>query len=81
VNDRWCFFCNGSGSYASPMTNWDAVPCDRCNGTGMAPLVQVGEAIARHAIAALDAAADDRPLLDPAKVAYGRQLFATGRGR
>ncbi len=51
-----CIWCHGSGIYASPLTNWDGVPCDRCNGTGEPnPLVQIGDAVSRQLIAELDA--------------------------
>lgn len=29
-----CGYCWGQGHYASALTDWYAVPCDRCNGTG-----------------------------------------------
>ncbi len=59
MTDQRCSFCYGSGRYASLMTNWDAVPCWRCNGTGEANLlVQAGEAASRNLIAQLDTLAD-----------------------
>lgn len=73
-----CIWCYGTGRYADPMTNWDAVPCDRCNGTGHAgPLVAVGEQIARKALAAMDADIDaqTKPLVDPERLAYARSLY------
>jgi hypothetical protein len=79
-----CPFCLGEGRYASPLTNWDSVPCDRCDGTGEAPaLVRVGEAIARRALAAMDADLDRQatPLLDPERIAYARTLYAGGKVR
>jgi hypothetical protein len=55
-----CIWCSGNGHYASPMTNWDWVICDRCNGTGEAnALVRVGEQASRQLIAQLDAYAND----------------------
>ncbi len=53
-----CPFCD-EGRYASPLTNWDSVPCDRCGGSGEAgPLVQIGEAVSRRMLAELDAYVD-----------------------
>ena len=37
MTTRRCPFCDGTGRYASALTNWDGVPCDRCNGTGDRP--------------------------------------------
>jgi DnaJ-class molecular chaperone len=34
VNEQRCSYCHGEGRYASLLTNWDSVPCDRCRGTG-----------------------------------------------
>jgi DnaJ-class molecular chaperone len=31
-----CPYCHGTGVYASPLTNWDGVDCDKCQGTGLA---------------------------------------------
>ena len=59
MDERTCFYCAGTGIYASPMTNWDGVRCDRCNGTGQAsPIYRAGEATARRMIAELDAYVD-----------------------
>lgn len=34
MTTKRCVWCYGTGRYADPMTNWDAVPCERCKGTG-----------------------------------------------
>ena len=59
MTEKSCIWCYGTGRYASPMTNWDSVPCWRCNGTGHANLlIQAGEAASRQLIAQLDEMAD-----------------------
>lgn len=33
--ENGCWNCAGSGWFASALTNWDAVRCEDCKGTGV----------------------------------------------
>jgi DnaJ-class molecular chaperone len=74
MNDQQCVFCHGTGRRASPMTNWDSVACDRCDGTGKAsPLYRAGEHTSRQMIAQIDAYVDGHSETFPGHVqAIGR---------
>lgn len=63
MTEKGCPFCDGTGRYASPLTDWYAVTCERCNGTGDRPadflrierIRAIGTQAARAALAELDA--------------------------
>ena len=74
IDTKGCPNCSGSGWHASALTNWDGVRCDDCGGTGRLPVLPETPAPVR-------VQRTTTTLLDPEKVAFGRQLYAGGQGR
>lgn len=78
IETRGCPNCAASGWHASRLTNWVASPCEECGRTGRLPVLLEPKPAKPEVVQAWQTAA---PLIDPEKVARGRQLFAGGRGR
>lgn len=70
-----CPTCRGAGRYADALTNWDSVPCWRCDGTGLIPDVLT------RVVVRTWTSNSCRPLIDPAKVAAMRAQLAALGGR
>lgn len=78
IDTKGCPNCAASGWHASALTNWDAVRCDDCGGTGRLPVLPVPVVDATTSASSVGMLST---LLDPEKVAFGRKLFAAGTGR